>query len=282
MMTTSPAAHKTDDLFNAWTTRLLILSLVGIFFLTLFPFRILLHAKGGIPGFPFLLGGWGKSAGAFDDFLNVLLFIPFGFAIGGKFRRRAKSGVATILWALAAGASLSYGIEFLQLYIPLRDSGWTDVITNGSGAGVGCLLFLLCGVAVLRLLTAVELGLTRLMSWPRAAVIIALYFVFWCAISIPLQMQSRLSNWNSDAVLVVGNDVVGQASTAWEGDLFRLELWDRPLSAEFVRELHHGDGPRSAQTGLLADYDFSSSAKFSDRREFSAGSFLGYTFPGAC
>ena len=154
MMTTSPAAHKTDNLFTAWTTRLLILSLIGIFFLTLFPFRILLHAKGGIPGFPFLLGGWGKSGGAFDDFLNVLLFIPFGFAIGGKFRRRAKSGLATILWALAAGALVSYGVEFLQLYIPLRDSGWTDVLTNGSGAGVGCLLFLLCGVAVLRLLNS--------------------------------------------------------------------------------------------------------------------------------
>ena len=69
-------------------------------------------------------------------------------------------------------------------------------------------------------------------------------------------------------MLVVGNDVVGQASTAWEGDLFRLELWDRPLSAEFVRELHHGDGPQSAQTGLLADYDFSRLAKFSDRQSF--------------
>ena len=69
-----------------------------------------------------------------DVFLNVLLFVPFGFALAAKLRERGNSRAFTLALALATGALFSYTIEFLQLYIPPRDSGWEDIFTNTSGS----------------------------------------------------------------------------------------------------------------------------------------------------
>jgi VanZ like protein len=246
---------------EGWSTRLLILALIGILFLTLFPFRLTPHAKIPSTSSPFLLGGWGKNAGGLNVYLNVLLFMPFGFAIGEKLREKGKSWTGTLIVALASGALLSYGIEFVQLYIPLRDSGWEDVVTNGSGSVAGFVLFDLCGVALVRLLSAGESTLGKLVKWPRTALTLSVYFGLWLAISVPLQMQTRLSNWNSDSLLVVGNDSPGHLFTAWKGQLFRLQLWDRPIEAEAARQLATGATPDEIRAAPLADYDFAKPAE---------------------
>jgi glycopeptide antibiotics resistance protein len=136
-------------LVTGWSTRLLILALIGILFLTLFPFRFTLQADLPANRLPFLLGGWAKNAGGFNAFLNVFLFVPFGFAIAEKLRERGQSWLATLGWALASGAILSYGIEFVQLHIPVRDSGLQDVDTNTSGSVAGFILFDVYGKATL-------------------------------------------------------------------------------------------------------------------------------------
>jgi hypothetical protein len=251
---------------KGWSTRLLILALIGILFLTLFPFRLTAHARIPSISSPFLLGGWGKNAGGLNVYLNVLLFIPFGFAIAEKLREKGKSWTGTLLVALASGALLSYGIEFVQLYIPMRDSGWEDVVTNAAGSVAGFVLFELCGAPLVRLLSAGESTLGKLVKWPRSGLTLSVYFGLWFAISVPLQMQTRLSNWNSDSLLVVGNDSPGHLSTAWKGQLFRLQLWDRPIEAEVARQLATGTTPDEVRAAPLADYDFTKSAEFSDQR----------------
>jgi hypothetical protein len=254
-------------LVTGWSTRTLSLALIGILFLTLFPFRFTLHADIPANRFPLLLGGWEKQADAFDAFLNILLFMPFGFAIAEKFRERGKSWSTTLAWALASGALVSYGIEFTQLYIPMRDSGWQDVITNTSGSVAGFILFDVYGRTALGVLSASEGTLEKLMAWPRATVAIPAYFALWFAISVPLQMQTRLSNWNSDSLLVVGNDAQGQFPTAWKGHLFRLQVWDRAIQSEIARKFATSETPIDTQ-GLLADYDFSRPAQLADQRKF--------------
>ena len=254
-------------LATKWSTRILILSLIGILFLTLFPFRFRLPAHLPANRIPFLLGAWEKDAAAFDAFLNVLLFVPFGFAIAAKRRERGESWPATLVWAFASGALLSYAIEFVQLYIPMRDSGWQDVITNTSGSVVGFILFDVYGPATLRLLSASERALEKMLAWPRDAVTAAAYLALWIAISIPLQMQTRLSNWNADSLLVVGNDPAGSFSTAWKGQLLRLQIWDRAIGADPARKLAAG-GPGGDTRGYLADYDFSKPKQLVDQRKF--------------
>jgi hypothetical protein len=81
--------------------------------------------------------GWGyyKNLG-----LNIAAFIPLGFFLcacftaGGYIRQ-------TALTSVIAGLVVSLTIEILQAYIPTRNSGMTDLITNTLGSGLGAALY---------------------------------------------------------------------------------------------------------------------------------------------
>lgn len=170
-----------------WSNRILILAIAGILFLTLFPFTFVIHSRYPGARSPFLLQSGLKSAGALDDCLNVLLFVPFGFGLAEWVRKRGMSRRGALILALTSGVILSYGIEFLQNYIPTRDAGWHDVLTNTAGSIAGFTLFELLGKLVLRVLTAVEGALKRILTPRRTAWVVPVYFVLWFAASIHLQ-----------------------------------------------------------------------------------------------
>jgi VanZ like family/Concanavalin A-like lectin/glucanases superfamily len=74
-----------------------------------------------------------------DVIENILGFMPFGFVLCGLFalsRPRAHA----ILMATLVGGLLSFTVEFLQYYIPRRDSSLTDVISNSTGTLLGALI----------------------------------------------------------------------------------------------------------------------------------------------
>jgi VanZ family protein len=77
-----------------------------------------------------------------DVFINILGFIPFGFAVYASLRKNVKwkSGEAMGI-ALLLGAGISLFIETLQLYLPTRDSSLTDVMNNVLGTFIGARLF---------------------------------------------------------------------------------------------------------------------------------------------
>ncbi|MGD1090320.1 MAG: VanZ family protein, partial [Verrucomicrobiota bacterium] len=152
----------------------MILAIAGILFLTMYPFRLNIHplANGASP---FLLGKSEKS-GLVDALLNVLLFVPFGFGLGEKLRERGKSIRFVLLATLAAGALFSYAIEFTQLYIPERDSGWEDVFTNGSGSFLGGLLYVLLGGSLVGWANTVQRAVAEWMTPFRFSCAIIIYF----------------------------------------------------------------------------------------------------------
>ena len=70
---------------------------------------------------------------------NIAGFVPVGFllcAYLGTTRDRRSA----ILFATLAGGLLSFAIETVQVYIPSRGSGITDVITNTLGTALGAVL----------------------------------------------------------------------------------------------------------------------------------------------
>src|ERR1700688_2465240 len=136
-----------------WSNRLLIASLFGISYLTLFPFHFDFAVRHSSHASPFLLGETLKQGRHFVDvFLNILLFVPFGFAVSVQLHKRGVRRVGTLILALAAGALASYMVELLQYYIPTRNSGWDDVAPNSLGALAGFVIFEFCGDALLRTL----------------------------------------------------------------------------------------------------------------------------------
>ncbi len=94
------------------------------------------------------------DVGGVDVLLNICLFVPLGLALG-LLRKHA--------WrSIAAMAAFSFCIEFLQHWIPGRDSSISDLLTNSTGGALGFLL----GSRLLAIVMPTPLAAVRLLtSW---------------------------------------------------------------------------------------------------------------------
>ena len=277
MAGTTPTCIKAASPTAGWSNRVLLLALLGIFFLTLFPFRfsVVTPLPPGRP--PFLLAGRGKVTGPLDDFLNILLFVPFGFGLSEKLREKGWGWKKVFFTTWVSGALLSYAIEFLQLYIPSRDSGWQDILTNSTGAAVGSIMFILLGLWLVDRVENVEFSLGGSLTTGRLALVLLVYFGLWFGLSMTLQKDTRLSNFNPQSQLFVGGVspprfssgwIQTWYSSPWKGTVSRLQLWNQAVPTATARALTAGEVPDGARNGLLASYDFSSSNPLDDQMGF--------------
>lgn len=79
-----------------------------------------------------------------DALLNYFGFIPFGWLLAGLLVRRHNwSGAVIVLAVTIAGCMLSLGIEFIQTWMPPRNSSLVDLLLNTAGASIGAGLGLL-------------------------------------------------------------------------------------------------------------------------------------------
>src|SRR5262249_456720 len=92
---------------------------------------------------PFLTPVWKEFTPApwymADLAVNVVGFTPAGFFICATLIS-LRGGKRSIALATLAGFLLSLSIELLQSYIPMRNFGTTDLITNPLGTLIGALL----------------------------------------------------------------------------------------------------------------------------------------------
>jgi len=268
----TPQDQPTDSALQpdayAWRYRILLAALTGILFLTFYPFRFSLHASLPAEASPFLLGRGGKGSGPLGAFLNILLFIPFGLGLAAEFRRRGRSWISTILYTWAAGALLSYSIEFAQLYVPARDSGWDDVVTNSTGSLFGSLLLVFPGQSILAVLGRCEKALEEWLNVNRAAALLLGFLVLGFGMSAKWQAETRISNWDANCRLVVGNDATRQHF--WAGQASRLQIWDRAIPIALAERITLGGASAANDVPLpVASFDLSGASPRQDPSRLS-------------
>jgi len=92
----------------------------------------------------FLEPPWQEFHNDWGYWKNVLIniggFIPLGFLFYA-YLAMAKRSYLPALTTVMLGAAVSLTIEVLQAYLPTRDSGMTDIITNTLGSGFGVMLY---------------------------------------------------------------------------------------------------------------------------------------------
>jgi hypothetical protein len=93
---------------------------------------------------PFLEPPWDEFQPSWSYCKNVLIniggFVPLGFFFCAYFasvRGIDRAVLATII----LGGVVSLTIEVSQAFLPTRDSGMTDIITNTLGTGIGAMLY---------------------------------------------------------------------------------------------------------------------------------------------
>jgi VanZ family protein len=260
IMKCNDSSHRQPS--AAWANRILLLSLLGICYLTFFPFVLRISPGRFLHKSAFLLGNSAKKPHSVDFLLNVLLFVPYGFGLCAQARKRGVKKLTTFLIALGVGAATCYSVELLQLFIPSRDSGWDDVFSNTLGSVVGFFLFQLYGGSILKSASVCEEYVAQWFPLRRTSWLLAFYLLAWLGISVPLQRETRLNNWDPNTVLLVGNDAGGQEP--WRGQVALLQLWDRALPDTEMKNLSSGQVADQAGEGVFGTYNFSHSPPFQD------------------
>jgi glycopeptide antibiotics resistance protein len=143
---TESASYSLDPLAG-WLT---LAALVAIFFVALFPFNFSLQATAFRRQGFFLTWLTPVAKHWLGWFLNVLFFFPFGLGWAWWTRASGRRRLGGWLVTGLVGMVLSFTVEFLQLYVPRRDSSWDDVVMNTLGALVGWIVFRFLGAASLR------------------------------------------------------------------------------------------------------------------------------------
>jgi VanZ family protein len=93
-----------------------------------------------------------------DRDANILLYIPLGFLITAWLGGKHCAGLLNGLAALLVCVTVSVGVEFTQLFFPLRTSSLNDIIANSLGGATGVALWSLFGARFMGLLAEIHSG----------------------------------------------------------------------------------------------------------------------------
>src|SRR5262252_6824603 len=92
----------------------------------------------GLPAFAFLTASFNRPVPAFDVVVNVLGYAPLGFLAVLACYPRLR-GAAALAFGVACSIAMSFALESLQVYLPMRTASNLDLIANAAGGAAGAL-----------------------------------------------------------------------------------------------------------------------------------------------
>jgi hypothetical protein len=199
---------------------------------------------------------YGRGQQDLPDFvLNMLLYAPLGAVLWRHWQHYLTRPITAETVAGVAGAVISATLEYLQAFLPTRDSSLIDVVANTAGALVGAL-------AYRRWRATIWAAIAR---WRGSPVLMARLLIGFTltalALSGTLQTRTSLGNWSPEYPLLVGNERTGDRP--WRGRVFSLELTDAATTPALARRFsEEGWWPGSGTP--LAAFVFSGSPPYRD------------------
>ncbi len=197
---------------------------------------------------------------------NILLFMPLGFGIT-YFMQKKKQGIVGCVWTLLISFGLSYAVEFLQKFLPVRNSSLIDVLSNSIGGLLGFLYFSLWGCRVLHYVAAFvkkSNEFLSLLSIKNLLLCFLGYITLTFLISISLQRDTRLSNWDMTYPFILGNELTGDRP--WKGRIYELYIVNRAISEEEVEQAFSEKGSfNSIGDSILVSYQFKDNENHLDK-----------------
>ena len=119
---------------------------------------------------------------------NILLFVPLGVLLHQEGRPRSDKLLPIVMLATTVGLLTSTAIEYMQGFLPSRDSSLIDVLGNTLGAGIGAAIGCRWGTAVAVLLMRIRAAI----SSAALAGLVGSCLVVALLISATLQARTRL------------------------------------------------------------------------------------------
>lgn len=239
-----------------YSKRIVGASLLLIVYFTLFPFDFFFD---NAPSLPELIQNFDlnltRTYAIADYPPNLLLFVPFGFGLAAI----TFTSVGRKFWAFFlitfAGLWVSLLVETLQTYTLQRVPALGDLLANSAGTAVGALIFLLFGPKILNTL---EQSITRLSNYftiRTLAVAFLLYAAAWFALSLLIQNQTRLANWDPNYPLLIANEQTG--NRRFQGTIQQIFILPAALPQQEIAALFEsGFSAVSQYPDLLAHYTF--------------------------
>ena len=204
----------------------------------------------------FLVEGFIFGSNLKDYWQNILLFIPWGFALAAISNSKIKHIWIILFISLFCSAFLSTSIEFIQLFLADRVSNLTDIICNSLGGCLGGILYL-NRLHIINFIVLVVRGNFRRLSYRSIFLAIAIHCSIITLGILVLLFGVNLDNWDNGYHLAIGNEVTGDRP--WNGKLRSLYISDRGLdTSEIAKVFQDSSSFFESDSNLVMALDFTS------------------------
>lgn len=211
-----------------------------------------------------------RTVSSSDIIANILLFMPLGFAgtaflsrhglLRVRSDRTNKSILASMLMCVAAGFFLSLGVEFGQIFLISREASTIDLTTNSLGTLIGSVMFFILIIGRPRYeksFARFNFLTLRSSKFKVTSFLWIAYLTLMVVLLVHVQDLTKLSNWEPDYPLLIGNEAT--RDRPWKGQIDNFCIANQAFSRSQIDGFWQSQDFCSALTNastFSSAYDF--------------------------
>lgn len=213
-----------------WAIHLCLATIGLIIFSTLYPFDFSWKLISETPLLSHFYWGFSGPGVGKEIVRNLVLFFPLGFSIAALLKRQVIGLWYSFILTGISLLVLSFFMELLQVFLPGRTATVSDVIAREIGSLLGACCFYLWSTKIFNFITFVIAWFRKKNSIRTLLYCCLGYLTLFITLSISLQVNTNLDNWDTDFPLVIGNETTGDRP--WQGYVSEVAISAQPLPYE--------------------------------------------------